>query len=341
MTPTVSPTQLLEEIIAVCCVGLVPMATSSPGVGKSSIFRQFADAYNLKFIDCRLSTMAPEDLTGLPMRDGNKAIFAPFDFFPVEGDEIPEGYDGWFILFDEITSATKPMQAAAYRIILDKLVGNQKLHPNVLMGAAGNKTTDKAVVHQMSTALQSRLVHYELVVSVDDFTDHAVKQGYDYRITAFVNYLPSSLMDFRPDHHDKTFACPRTWEFLSRMIKDKEVSHKIFPRVAGTIGSGMATEFISFAQEFDRLPKYSDIVASPVSIPVPSESSTKYATLSMLLENTKIDDLSRIFEYIGKFSSEMQILYLRGLATRHPELPSNNSTFKAFARDRMRYMIAA
>ena len=102
------------------------------------------------------------------MREGNKAVFTPFSIFPLENDPIPQGYDGWMLLLDELSSANKQVQAAAYKLILDRQVGSFNLHPNCAIVAAGNKITDKAVVTQMSTALQSRLIHYELSVSVDD-----------------------------------------------------------------------------------------------------------------------------------------------------------------------------
>ncbi len=30
----------------------------------------------------------------------------------------------------------------------------------------------------------------------------------------------NKLMDFDPEHEDKTFCCPRTWEFVNNIIKE-------------------------------------------------------------------------------------------------------------------------
>ncbi len=149
---TVTPNQAAQEIVACISAGLTPLLSGSPGTGKSSLMNQVAKDYQLKLLDLRLSQCTPEDLQGYPMRNGNKATFTPFDIFPLEGEEIPEGYEGWILFLDELTSATKPVQAAAYKLILDRMVGSYRLHPNVAIVGAGNKMTDRAVVNQMSTA---------------------------------------------------------------------------------------------------------------------------------------------------------------------------------------------
>ena len=137
---------------------LVPMLHGSPGVGKSQIIYQIAEEFNLKVIDLRLSQMDPSDLLGFGALKGDRATYFPMEFFPLEGDPIPAGYSGWLIFFDEINSAPSATQAAAYKVILDRMVGLRKLHSHVAIVAAGNLASDNAIVEDMSTALQSRMV---------------------------------------------------------------------------------------------------------------------------------------------------------------------------------------
>jgi len=335
---TVSPKQAYTEIVHVISRGLVPKIESSPGVGKSSIVAQVAQDHNLKLLDLRLSQCTPEDLQGFPMRVGEKATFTPFDIFPLEGEDVPEGYDGWLLFLDEITSATKPVQAAAYKLILDRMVGSKKLHDNVAIVAAGNKSSDRAVVTQMSTALQSRLIHYELEVNSNEWIELATKKSFDHRIIGFIGYMPSKLMDFRPDHQDKTFPCPRTWEFLSRLIKDTDVSEEVAPRIAGTIGAGVATEFITFAQEYTRLPKLADILARPTTTAVPKEMSTKFAVISMLTEHLDPRHIDPMLDYVARFDLELQILFFRAVNAREPKLRTTNKKFQTELLKMVRYI---
>jgi len=332
---TITPKQTRDEIIHCISVGLVPYIVSSPGMGKSSIVAKVADQGGLKLLDLRLSQCTPEDLQGFPMRTGNKATFTPFDIFPLESDTPPEGFNGWLLLLDEMSSAPKPVQAAAYKLVLDRMVGSFSLNEKCAIVCAGNKITDRAVVTTMSTALQSRLIHYEMTVTLDDWQEWAIATGIDHRIIGFLNFSPSKLMDFDPDHKDKTFACPRTWEFLSRLIKNQDVSSSIGARVSGTIGQGVAVEFITFAQEYTRLPNFKDLMSDPENYAIPPEASTKYATISMLIERHTNDNIGKIIQYVERFPVELQIVFARSVIVRSPKIRTENKDFSRYAMDMM------
>ena len=111
------PSEVRSAVIDCMEAGLVPFVTGSPGVGKSDIMRQIAEEYGLVLIDLRLSQCAPEDLMGLPMKEGTglsaRSTFVPFSTFPLEGDQIPEGKNGWLLFLDEFNSASKSVQAAS------------------------------------------------------------------------------------------------------------------------------------------------------------------------------------------------------------------------------------
>ena len=79
---------------------VVPFIVGSPGCGKSQIVKEIANEYGLKLIDCRLSTMEPTDLQGLPWIQDGKAQFNPYSFFPLENTSIPEGYSGWLLFLN-------------------------------------------------------------------------------------------------------------------------------------------------------------------------------------------------------------------------------------------------
>jgi len=207
---TISTKQATPLLVKVLRAGLVPMLIGSPGVGKSALIYAIAKEKNLKVIDLRLSQMDPTSLDGLPYfnADHTKSDFIPPAYFPLENYQVPEGYKGWLIFFDELSSAPPSVQAASYKIILDRMVGQHKMHKKVAMVAAGNKSTDKAITHRMSTALQARMIHFELEIDHQAWIAWAGKAKIDYRIMAYIGFKPSALFQFKPDHNDATFACP-------------------------------------------------------------------------------------------------------------------------------------
>lgn len=342
----VAPSEAKKWCIKTVSVGLVPYMRSSPGIGKSSIAREIAAEYNLKFIDVRLSQYTPEDLNGIPFREGDKAVFLPFNDFPVEGDELPvdpktgHKYDGWLINLDEFSSAKPGIQAASYKLVLDRMVNNKKLHERVIMIACGNLESDRAVVNPLSTASQSRFIHLEVEVSYEDFKLWGYKNAIDTRVMAFIAWQPEKLHQFDPDHEDRTFPCPRTWEFVSRLIKgENDISH-MKPLLAGTIGEGMAIEFVTFCDVYDKIPKLEDIVRDPMNALMPMEISSRYATITSLIENTKLDNFKPILQYIGRFEEEEQVIYFRSTIQRHPHMRDERE-FSKKVMQVMRFIDAA
>lgn len=317
-----TPKQTKKAIMECLEVGLVPFVRSSPGLGKSSINAEIAKLGNLEMIDLRLSQLTPEDFMGLPMRnaEGTKAQFMPFGMFPLKGDPLPPGKDGWLLNLDEFNSGAKMVQAASYKLVLDRMVGQEHLHENVYIVCAGNLESDRAIVNQLSTAMQSRLIHIEMTADLGDWMEYAIKKGIDHRITGFLEFMPGKLHEFRPDHNDVTFACPRTWEFASRLVKGKKTSEVSQALLAGTLSAGVATELMTFMEEFDKLPSYAEIVKDPLGLPQIYDTSTAYAVVSMLQDKVVEADFVPVAAYVKRLQPEFQTVFFRGCVARNPSI---------------------
>lgn len=335
---TCTPRQTKKFIIRCMRAGLVPFIQSSPAMGKSAIVASIAREYNLELIDHRLSTSAPEDLSGLPHFENGRASFLPFDMFPIEGTPLPEGKQGWILFLDEFNSGSKMVQAAAYKLVLDRMVGQHRLHPNVCIVCAGNLSTDRAIVNPISTAMQSRLVHLTMELDFQEFLeDVAFPNKWDSRIIAYLSYRPNLLHDFRPDHNDKTFCAPRTWEFVNKLIQDNEIRDEDAPLYAGAITSGVAVDFIQFTKVFESLPKISEIEKNQSEVPIPQDSAARYATITHLLEHVNDDNFNAIVQYITRMSAEFRVLFFRGLMIQRPELKKHQA-FRTAMIDLSKYL---
>lgn len=312
--------------------GLVPFLRASPGVGKSALIHSVAKQLNLFVIDHRLSTSAPEDMSGLPrFDDKGMAHFAPFvGLFPIEGTEIPKGYDGWLIFLDEFNQAPKSVQAAAYKLILDRMVGQYKLHENVMIACAGNLDSDRAITTPIGTAMQSRVIHLEMETDFDEWLmDVALPNNYDRRIVAYLSQYPSRLMDFKPDHNNKTFSCPRTWEFMDRLIYEQDVVLADQPLYAGTITAGIAVDFVAFCSVFNNLLSVETILANPEGCPVPSDNNTKWATIATMMEKINGENFEKLAVFANRFDLSFRILFFRSSMVRCPDIRKHPAFVKA------------
>ena len=300
---------------------LTPMLVSSPGLGKSALYRLIAEMFNLMLIDVRLSQADPSDLNGFPWiqtADQNihkklKAGYVPMETFPVEGDPIPEGYKGWLLVMDEFNSAAKMVEAAAYKITLDRMVGMHKLHKNCFVGAAGNLLTDKAIVNQTGTAMQSRLIWLEIVAHLGSWLQWADRNDVDHRVKSYLQFKPEMLHNFDPKHNDKTFPCPRTWDFLSQIIRPwpETIDIKKLPLLAGTVGTGAAREFFSYCQIYEGIPTIDRILKDPANVPFGEEPSMHYALAGLVSNHMNTGNAKQLFTFIDRLGADFQVNAVR------------------------------
>ena len=298
------------------------MLHGSPAIGKSSIMQNVAEHDKLKLIDLRLSQCEPTDMLGFPYVDliKHKSGYVPMDTFPVEGDPIPEGFNGWLLFLDELTSALPPVQAAAYKLILDRMVGLHKLHPMCFIVGAGNLESDNAVVHPMSTALQTRLCHLKLRLDLPEWLSWAMDQKFDHRITDYLQFRKDHLYTFDPNHTDLTYASPRTWHMNNDVLVQScngDVKDIDFLALSsGYVTEGVSREFITFTDIYQSLPKMSDIMSNPESAIVPSDIGTLFALTGSLGQHAEKDNIDQVMKYILRLPLEYQVVTMRYVIKR-------------------------
>jgi hypothetical protein len=316
---------LIKEVLR---AGLVPFVQGSPGAGKSAMGKDIANGWNLEFVDIRPSQMDPTDLLGLPRFVGDKAQHVPFEVFPTEDQEVPEGKNGWLLMVDELSSVTSQlMQAALYKIIQERMIGNRRLHPRCLILAAGNLVTDRAVAVRLSTALNSRVVHFFVDVDIREFTQLAIEKNFHKSVIGYVNFRPQHLVDFQPDKLDTgSFPCPRTWEMASRFLTSTKLDvHTAIPVLCGILGTGAGREFAAYLQEEENLIPFEKIMDNPKNIAIPEAKSTQYALAMMVAYQVTEKNMAKVMQFLTRMFIDLQVIAIRVMLRRNPQLQSHNS----------------
>ncbi len=175
--------------------------------------------------------------------------------------------------------------------------------------------------------------------------DVAIPQHYDPRIIAFLSQYESKLMDFKPDHHENTFCCPRTWEFVNKLItkierdekgniinrKQKPVDNDSKILLTGAITSGVALEFTKFTELYASMISITDIRKDPKGCPIPHDKSLMWAVITHMMD--KIDDANfdDLATYADRFTIEFRILFYRSILIRRKELRTHKHFGKHIA----------
>ncbi|MAE82230.1 MAG: hypothetical protein CMB80_05820 [Flammeovirgaceae bacterium] len=195
------------------------------------------------------------------------------DWFPVE--------DGnkHLLLLDEINGASPSVQAAAYEIVWNNRIGEHVLPRETCVWAAGNRAEDRAVVHQTPSPLRSRWITINLQVNPDVWKDWAWKNDVDERVIGFISFQQDALMiDSTDELQKQSYPCPRSWVMLSSLIKDDGGIPKelLAAMTAGTVGEGVAANFLSFMDTHASIPDIDDILSGKIDFDFPVDESPAY-----------------------------------------------------------------
>ncbi|MBU1429798.1 MoxR family ATPase [Myxococcota bacterium] len=289
-----TPAQLqksLERLIE-AEIRLSVMIWGPPGVGKSSIVAQTAARFGLRFIDLRLSQLAPTDLRGLPVpKDGISAWYPP-EFLPREGHGV--------LFMDELNMAPPTLQGIAQQLILDRRVGAYQLPEGWFIWAAGNRKEDRAAVFEMPSPLANRFIHFEVQPHLEGFRDYAIQAGLDEQIVAFLSYRPELL--HKPTAHQPAWPSPRAWEMASKL-------HRAGMAIEAAVGQGPGEEFEAFIALYRELIDVDRILdGGGEGVSFPRKPSMRYALAVAL--GMRADTLPRAFAALRWMHAEAEAEWL-------------------------------
>jgi MoxR-like ATPase len=301
------------------------MLHGSPGGGKSQIVKQLADELGYDFRDVRLSQLDPVDLRGVPSVDRDKKLttWNPPDFLPHPGTP---GYNPKGILFlDEINSAPQGTAAAAYQLVLDRRLGDYILPEGWRIVAAGNKSSDRALVNEMSTALKNRFTHIDYETNLEDWVTWAFQNNIEDTVIGFIRFRPHLLNEFEQRSNNKeeierlkrmrdskAFGTPRSWEFVSKIMQAKPSRDIEFELIQGIVGEGSAVEYMAYIKYYRDLPSLDEILMNPKKAPIPKEQpATMWAVCTGLASRANKDNFENVMTYTERLPKEYQVLVVK------------------------------
>ena len=262
-----------------------PFLWGAPGVGKSDGVRQMSDRIEQKtgkrviVTDVRMLLFSPVDLRGVPVADENREFtnwLRPRIFHMDSSDDCVN-----ILFLDELSAAPQSVQAAAYQICLDRRVGEHELPENCIVIAAGNRTTDRSVSYKMPKALCNRLMHFLIEPSYASWKRWALEHDIDERVIGFLAFDNSRLCA-EPDSSDLAYPTPRSWSFVSRLIRGSQESLKeLHMLIASCVGVDTALCFEEWCRVFRELPDVEDIIEGRCG-KYPKNFDTLYALTASL-----------------------------------------------------------
>lgn len=287
------------EALGVAVAARIPVLLwGAPGTGKTSAVRQMADAMGWPCETVIAAIREPSDFAGLPVVHDGGVRFAP----PRWAHRLADAGRGVLFL-DEISTAPPAVQAALLRVVLERIVGDLELPPDVVVVAAANPPEQAADGWDLSAPLANRFCHLEWDVDPRAFA-LGIVGGWDAPVvpalpdwweeqlplaqglvSAFINVRPSLAVAVPQDGATagRGWPSPRTWEMAARLWTAAGVSGASDDAramlVMGAVGQGAGVEFLSWTQDMD-LPDPEEVLKDPDSFVLPERGDRAYAVLS-------------------------------------------------------------
>jgi len=284
-----------------------------PGIGKSSIVKQIASEQGLEFLDLRLSLLDPTDLKGIPFfnAETNEGVWAKPSFLPSEPDS--KG----ILFLDEINTAPPAVQASAYQLILDRKVGEYALPEGWSIIAAGNRENDRGVVYKMPPPLANRFVHFEMEVDFADWKTWAYRAGIESSLIAYLAYDKSMLFTFDATSNEKSFATPRSWEYVDSIIKSGMDNDLILDSISGAVGREAAVGYISFRKVMNTLPDINTILDGTLKELEEEDPKVIIALaiglVNALMENPADEAVDNVLKFSLQLPGEFSIMLVKDI----------------------------
>ena len=289
-----------------------------PGAAKSQIAQQVAAATNRRYVDVRALLLDPVDLRGIPWRDGaDRTRWAPPAFLPPSDDP-----GRWLINLEELPSAVPMVQAALYQLVLDRKVGEYELPEGASLIACGNRETDRGVVHRMPTPLASRFVHLDICVDAGDWLDWGAANGIAPEVLFFITYDSDLLHQFDPKSKERAFPCPRTWEFVSNIVKHRNGLDSAAERALfrGAVGEAAAVQFSAFLTVWRELPHPRAVLNDPENADIPKNTSAEMALCGSLYRLATDVTIDAIVTFAKRLRREVGESLVGACVRRDPAL---------------------
>ncbi len=261
------------QALGICVSVRVPVLLwGNPGEGKTAAVESARDlGWHVETVI--ITHSEPSDFAGLPVvgPDGSVAL-AP----PGWARRLAAANRRSIAFFDEFSTASPSLQAAALRPLTHYEVGSLQLPESVAFVAAANPSDVAAAGWELAAPTASRFVHLDWALPLEVYSEglvsgrwpslpvHDVPLGYEQKlaeelvlVAGFLRARESQLSVIPKDAgaRGRAFPTPRTWDYAARLVAfAKAVGaspqvHRLL--VAGAVGHAVAHEYLRWSAAQD------------------------------------------------------------------------------------------
>lgn len=260
------------QALGICVSARIPaLLWGNPGEGKTAVVESASETgWHVETVI--ITHSEPSDFAGLPIINNGSMTLAP----PAWATRLAE-HDGPSIaFFDEFSTASPALQAAALRPLTHSQVGALQLPETVSFVAAANPADIAAAGWDLAAPTASRFVHLDWAMPYEVYSEGLVSGKWpnmpvyaepsNYQrllneervlVSGFLGVRESQLSVIPKSSEERghAFPTPRTWDYAARLSAfaravgaNAEVRRLL---IAGCIGAPVTHEYLTWANNQD------------------------------------------------------------------------------------------
>ena len=321
------------------------------GSGKTTLLKMLKKltGYYAFYVDCTTLDLGDIMIPKINRLEGEDFVsYAINEAFGLHFKDKPI-----IVMLDEYGKANNSVKLGLTRFLLERMLGNYKLHPDSLLFATTNLSAEG--VGDMLQAHQcDRITVAEMrKPTSEEWITWGINNDIDHNVLGFAKEFPHIFNDFRdvknPDDNPfifhpqavgrSKFVTARGLEKASNWLKvrDKLSDNSLMSNLIGTIGERGALDLMSFVKLADQMPRREDIIKDPKTAKIPNSASAICMVVFSALASMDREYINPWMDYLDRLGdSDAQALFANGVRDgkyNKQSLVMTNAKFTKWSRD--------
>lgn len=313
------------------------MLLGSPGIGKSSIIREWPEMlsglYGEEFGWFEIYPALGEapDAKGymIPAKDKDGKAISVFTYPPyLPSREYLEKHPRGVLNIEEFDQCAPDMAKALAQLIYEKKIGEYKLPDGWWVVSSSNRTKDKSGAVRQLMHIVNRQRRIEVANDIDGLCAWMEARSVHPMLIAFTRARPSVVFTDAVPSSPDPFCTPRSLvsaaKFIQTTVDNDNMDFRISDfdqmMVAGDIGQAAAAELFGFAEVRDVLPTRVEIEETPAKAKVPPASrlDALFAVNELIVSSATAKTMDAYMVYIARVSPQMSVATIKRLIAKNP-----------------------
>lgn len=199
----------------------------APGIGKTQIMEQIAKECQIGLVSYTITHHTRQSAIGLPFiskKEYGGKEYAVTEYTmseivasvyeKIEKTGLPEG----ILFIDEVNCVSETLAPAMLQFLQCKTFGNHRIPQGWIIVAAGNPPEYNKSVREFDVVTMDRVKKIEVEPDYQVWKEYAYRENIHPAVISYLDTRPQHFYKMETTVDGRSFATPRGWEDLSRMI---------------------------------------------------------------------------------------------------------------------------